>query len=115
MTDWTPTTAMSEAEQRDDGVWSHERPVGDDQLFVLFFTDDKGTAVDVGQLFAVVAEDAIRRAPDGWRLVSTDTFSTRQMGTAGNMFFQTGGQYSTQATILAVYARPEALSTRLKG
>ena len=105
MTDWTPTTVMSESEQQDNGVWSHERPVGDDQLFVLFFTDDKGTAVDVGQLFAVVAEDAIRRAPSGWRLVSTDTFSTRQMGTAGNMFFQTGGQYSTQATILAVYAR----------
>jgi hypothetical protein len=33
------------------------------------------------------------------------TTTTRQMGTAGNMFFQTGGQYSTQATVLAVYAR----------
>ncbi len=96
---------MTESEQKDAGVWSHERQVGEDQLFVLFFNDDRGNAVDVAQLFHVVAEDAARRTEQGWRLVSTDTFSTRQMGTAGNMFFQTGGQYSTQATVLAVYAR----------
>jgi len=29
----------------------------------------------------------------------------RQMGTAGNVLFQSGGQYATQVAWLAVYAR----------
>ena len=29
----------------------------------------------------------------------------RQMGTAGNIMFQSGGQYATQVAVVAVYAR----------
>ncbi len=105
MTAWIPSSTRDEDEQRASGVYSQERAVGEDQLLVLFYSEDRGEAVDVAALFEAVGHDATLRAPAGWQLVSTDTFSTRQMGTAGNMFFQTGGQYSTQATVLAVYRR----------
>jgi len=29
----------------------------------------------------------------------------RQMGTAGNIFFQSGGQFATQLTVAVVYAK----------
>lgn len=32
----------------------------------------------------------------------------RQMGTAGNVLFQSGGQYVTQAAVVVVYARDRA-------
>lgn len=105
MTEWTTSSTANEDEQHAAGVFSQERAVGEDQLLVLFYSEDRGEAVDIAALFDAVGHDATTRAPAGWRLVSTDTFSTRQMGTAGNMLFQTGGQFSTQAATLAIYRR----------
>lgn len=86
-------------------ILTYERPIGDDQFIVLFFSRDTGMQIDVGILYWTVAEDAARRAAGGWRIVSTSTVPMRQMGTAGNVMFQSGGQFTTQAAVAVVYAR----------
>jgi hypothetical protein len=79
-------------------------PAGDGQQVVLYVSDDAGVALDPDTLFAEVAADAAEFAGRGWRIVSIATMPIRQMGTAGNIFFQSGGQFATKAAIVVVYA-----------
>jgi hypothetical protein len=86
-------------------IRTFQNKVGTDQLIVLYIVEDVGMPLDPAALYGYVAEDANGRAAEGWRIVSTDTMPMRQMGTAGNILFQSGGQYATQAAIAVVYTR----------
>jgi hypothetical protein len=86
-------------------IFKLERPAGQKQVIVAFVNRDEGAGIDVEAMLGHLAEDAAAREPDGWRLVSVGGLPMRQMGTAGNVLFQSGGQFATQAAIVAVYAR----------
>jgi hypothetical protein len=86
-------------------VEREEYPAGTNQKIVVFVSDDRGYALDPELLFRVVAEDAAAEEQHGWRIVSTTLMPMRQMGTAGNVFFQSGGQFATKAAVAVVYAR----------
>ena len=81
-----------------------EIPAGDDQLIVVFVNQDTAQMVDPSAFAQALADDAKARRPNGWRLVSVSSLPMRQTGTAGNVLFQSGGQYATQEGLLAVYA-----------
>ncbi len=102
---WTRSSAPPDAAEVLGAVSIFERPAGPDQLIVLYLTPDTGAQVDPAVMYAAVAEDAAIRAGAGWRIISTDSLSYRQMGTAGNILFQSGGQYSTQAAVSVVFER----------
>lgn len=83
-----------------------EAPAGADQVFVTYASGDSGDGVDTASFVGrTVARDAAARAQDGWDIVSTSVFAVRQTGTAGNMLFQSGGQYATQLNAVVVYRR----------
>ena len=82
-----------------------ELAAGEDQLIVVFLSKDTQSMIDVGGLTNAVAEDAAQRRQAGWRLLSVASMPMRQMGTAGNVFFQSGGQYITRAALIATYSR----------
>ena len=86
-------------------IFKLERPAGANQLMVAFVNRDEGAPIDVEALLEFVASDAAAREQDGWRLVSLGGLPMRQMGTAGNIMFQSGGQFATQAAVVAIYAR----------
>ena len=85
-----------------------ELPAGDGQLIVLFVNQDNATMIDAGVLAGEVAADAAERLKEGWRLSSVASIPMRQMGTAGNFLFQSGGQYATQVALIAVFSRQSA-------
>ena len=82
-----------------------EYEAGPGQRVVVYWSVDTGGEVPFSDFARDMAADAARRATDGWRLVSESTFPIRQMGTAGNVFFQSGGQFATQLAAIVVYAR----------
>jgi hypothetical protein len=86
-------------------VERREHEAGPNQKIVVLVSDDRGYALDPDDLFAVAAADAAAEAEHGWRIVSTSVMPMRQMGTAGNIFFQSGGQFATRAAMAIVYAR----------
>jgi hypothetical protein len=86
-------------------IFKLERQAGTDQLIVAFVNHDEGSQIDVESLLTELAEDAVAREKAGWRLVSVGGLPMRQMGTAGNVLFDSGGQFATQAAVVAVYAR----------
>ena len=92
-------------------IYSLERPAGENQLIVAFVNRDEGAVIDVEAVLTFVAEDAAKREAEGWRLVSIGGMPMRQMGTAGNIMFQSGGQYATQAAVVAVYGRISSAQT----
>jgi len=81
-----------------------EQAAGDDQLLVLFVNQDTAEMVDPSAFLQALSDDAAARRREGWRLVSVSEFPLRQMGTAGNVFFQSGGQFATMVGLLAIYA-----------
>jgi hypothetical protein len=83
----------------------YEYPAGTRQLIVAYLSDDDGDAVDLGALLAFIADDAAALDADGWQIVSTNSLPIRQTGTAGNILFQSGGQYATQVAMGVVYGR----------
>jgi hypothetical protein len=84
----------------------YEAPAGPDQQFVTYVSDDNGGGAPVEWFVQkVVAPDAERRAADGWEIVSASVLPIRQVGTAGNVFFQSGGQYATQLSAVVLYRR----------
>ena len=85
-----------------------EYAAGDGQQMVLYVSDDVGEPLQPDPLFAEVAAHAAELADRGWRIVSIATMPIRQMGTAGNILFQSGGQYATKAAIVVVYGRAAA-------
>lgn len=88
-------------------IYKVEQPAGEDQLIVAFVNRDEASQIDVGALLAEVGRDAAERERDGLRLVSVGGLPMRQTGTAGNVLFQSGGQYVTQVAVVAVYARAQ--------
>jgi hypothetical protein len=82
-----------------------EYAAGDGQLIVIYVNKDRGSGINPDDLMRAVAEDAGRRLADGWRLQSLGSLPLRQMGTAGNFLFQSGGQFTTEAVIVAVFSR----------
>jgi hypothetical protein len=83
-------------------IFKLERQAGTDQLIVAFVNRDEGSQIDVESLLTELAEDAAAREQAGWRLVSVGGLPMRQMGTAGNVLFDSGGQFATQAAVVAV-------------
>ena len=82
-----------------------ELPAGEGQLIVVYFNTDSGQPIDVGAMVTQLAADSADRLAAGWKLRSVATAPMRQMGTAGNVLFQSGGQFATQAAWVAVYSR----------
>jgi hypothetical protein len=74
-------------------------------MIVTFVNRDEGAVIDVESLLSELADDAAARESAGWRLVSVGGLPMRQMGTAGQVVFDSGGQFATQAVVVAVYAR----------
>lgn len=81
-----------------------EHAAGVGQWIVLYVSPDTGGPVDPDAEMAEIAQDAASWAEKGWRIVSTAAVPMRQSGTAGNMFFQTGGGFETQMAIVVVYS-----------
>ena len=52
-----------------------------------------------------LARDAVDRKKSGWLLLSVGSIPMRQAGTFGSVISGSGGQYTTQVAITAVYAR----------
>jgi hypothetical protein len=75
------------------------------QTIVVYVSNNAGEMVDPVTLWGDVAVDARDREARGWRIVSTTVMPMRQMGTAGNILFQSGGQYVTQEAVVVVYAK----------
>lgn len=97
---------MSSIEDEGDVQYSTlELPAGEGQLIVVYVNTDAGEPIDVGALGNQVAADSAKRLAAGWKLRSVATAPMRQMGTAGNILFQSGGQFATQVAWLAVYSR----------
>jgi hypothetical protein len=82
-----------------------EHLAGTSQKIVVYVSDDAGVGLDPEAIFEFVAVDAESEESQGWRIVSMTAMPMRQMGTAGNIVFQSGGQYATQAAVAVVYAR----------
>jgi hypothetical protein len=82
-----------------------ELPAGDDQAIVLYVNDDQGSMIDAVGFTNELAKDADLRRADGWRLQSVASLPLRQAGTAGNVLFQSGGQFITQVALIALYVR----------
>jgi hypothetical protein len=78
---------------------------GPNQAIVLYVSDDTGAMVDPPAIWGWVGNHAKELSAQGWRIVSATVMPMRQMGTAGNIFFQSGGQFSTQLTVAVVYAK----------
>ncbi len=84
----------------------YEAPAGLDQLFVTYESEDNGGLVSPAWLIQEqVAPDAAIRAEAGWEIVSTSVCAIRQVGTAGNILFQSGGQVATQLAAVVLYRR----------
>ena len=82
-----------------------EYSAGSSQKVVLYVSDDDGGPVDFDELLTAFARDASSLEAHGWRVVSTTVMPLRQTGTAGNILFQSGGQYATKAALSVVYGR----------
>jgi len=86
----------------------HEFEAGPGQVLVVYTSGDTGGEVSVPAFARDISADAVLRAADGWRIVSESSFPVRQTGTAGNVFFESGGQFATQPSAIVVYARSAA-------
>jgi hypothetical protein len=86
-------------------VERREHQAGPNQKIVVLVSDDRGYALDPDVLFEVAAADAAAEAEHGWQILSTSVMPMRQMGTAGNIFFQSGGQFATRAALAIVNGR----------
>jgi hypothetical protein len=84
---------------------SVEIAAGTGQLLVVYINVDQGESPDPVFFTTEIAKDAALRQQDGWRLASLTAWPMRQMGTAGNVLFQSGGQYATQLALIATYLK----------
>ncbi len=80
-----------------------ELEAGSNQRIVVYVSRDDGDAPDPVPLWEEIARDAASVEREGWAIVSTAVMPMRQMGTAGNWLFQSGGQYVTQVAIAVTY------------
>jgi len=89
-------------------IYMFEQAAGE-ELIVAFVNRDDSSQIDLEALLAEVGRDAAERERDGLRLISSGGLPMRQTGTAGNVFFQSGGQYAPQVGVVVVYARDRAV------
>ena len=82
-----------------------EYAAGERQKVVLYVSDDTGGPVEWDPIFTAFAAEAASIEVHGWRVVSTSVVPLRQTGTAGNILFQSGGQYMTKAALAVVFGR----------
>ena len=82
-----------------------EYAAGSSQKVVVYVSEDTGGPVDFAELMQGFTEEAARLELDGWRVMATTVLPLRQTGTAGNILFQSGGQYATKAALAVTYAR----------
>ncbi len=78
---------------------------GEDHKLATYYSDDTATEVDADAFTAAVAIRIGEEAEAGWRPVSTSVFPSRQIGSAGNVLFQTGGAVSTLLVAVVRYER----------
>jgi hypothetical protein len=88
-----------------DRIYVMEQPVGANRLIVMYANQDVSEQIDPEQLMDALARDAVAREQSGWLLLSVGSIPMRQAGTVGNVMFESGGQYTTQVAVTAVYAR----------
>lgn len=88
-----------------DQIFKFEQEAGVDRLIVMFVNQDVSEQVDAPAFLAEIGRDAAAREFHGWKIISVGSLPLRQSGTAGNVLFQSGGQYSTQLAVMVVYAR----------
>jgi hypothetical protein len=82
---------------------------GKSQLIALFVSDDIGESVDPEAIYGAVAADAARAEPNGWRIVSMNSVSTRPAAPGGNILsVDTGDQFTIAVGIAVVYRRESA-------
>lgn len=84
---------------------TREMQAGPNQAIVVYVAEDTSTMVDPVSIWGEVSEDAKIRADKGWRMLSIAVMPMRQMGTAGNILFQSGGQFATQVAVTVLYGR----------
>jgi len=89
-------------------IYMFEQAAGE-ELIVAFVNRDDSSQIDLEALLAEVGRDAAERERDGLRLILVGGLPMRQTGTAGNVFFQSGGQYAPQVGVVVVYARDRAV------
>lgn len=75
------------------------------QKLATYFSDDNGQEVDADAFVEAVAAAIEREAADGWVARSTSVYPARQVGSAGNVLFQTGGAYTTLLVAVVQYGR----------
>jgi hypothetical protein len=80
-----------------------EFSAGAKRRMVTYLSEDDGSPVNLDAFAARVSAAAETEAARGWQIVSFNVFPIRQTGTAGNVFFQSGGQYATQLAAVVVY------------
>jgi hypothetical protein len=86
-------------------MFRQELPAGDGQLIVVYANEDTASQIEPVNMTNELALDAARLLEQGWRLLSVASIPMRQTGTAGNVLFQSGGQYVTQVALIATYSR----------
>jgi len=86
-------------------IFKFEQEAGADRLIVMLVNQDASEQVDAPAFLAEIGRDAAQREAYGWKVISIGSVPLRQSGTAGNVLFQSGGQYSTQVAVMVVYAR----------
>jgi hypothetical protein len=78
-----------------------EFAAGGNQVIVVYSSGDTGTELDPVALYGAIAQDAARRASQGWRIVSTAAMPVRHAGTLMGL---EGSGYETKASVAVVYA-----------
>ena len=78
-----------------------EFAAGPNQTIVVYSSGDTGTEIDPAEIYGAIAEDAERRAAQGWRIVSTAAVPVRHAGTFMGL---DGSGYETKASVAVIYA-----------
>ena len=79
-----------------------EFAAGPNQSIVVYSSGDSGNEVDPAGLYGAIAQDAERRAAEGWRIVSTAAVPVRH---AGAFMGREGSGYETKASVAVIYGK----------
>jgi hypothetical protein len=78
-----------------------EFAAGPNQPIVVYSSGDTGMETEPAGLYGAIAQDAERRAAQGWRIVSTAAVPVRH---AGTFMGREGSGYETKASVAVIYA-----------
>ena len=82
--------------------YRHEWPLGEDQLMVVYVSDDTGNEVDAVAFYDEIATDAQRYVDDGFAITSVAAVPLRH---AGTVFGQEGSGYQTKISATVIFSR----------